>query len=251
VVGFPLTLVIRNNPESYGLLPDGEPPSAEASQRKAASKEGFEVKEALRIPAFYLLVVTQAVFGFAHSPWNTLQVPHLEAAGFSATSAGLLIAVYGLGQIPIRLTAGMVGDRLGRKRVYQVGYACHGLGLMAFAFLSPERLWLVPVYYLVFGMAQGAQHTAGQSVMADYFGPKRYATIRGLGQSLVLPATILSPIFAGAMFDRHGNYQLAYVILGCISATGVLWLSLIRRPQWSEVAKAKAGLGVPGEAPAR
>lgn len=259
VVGIPLAMVIRPTPEAYGLLPDGEVDGSADDgasggghghgRKRGGSMSGMEVKEAIRTPAFYLLVLTGAVHGFAHSPWNTFQIPILQSSGFSLQAAGLVMALYGGSQIPMRFLIGWLGDALGRRRVYVLSYLCHGLGLIAFAFVSPERLWLMPIYFLVFGVGQAAMHTVGQTIVADYFGTKRFGTLRGLRQSMQLPAAILAPVFAGRMFDINGNYQTAFIILGMISTSGVLWLSLIRRPLWDDLPANKlAALGKSPEA---
>lgn len=243
-VGLPLAFLIRETPEPYGYLPDGEkstePAGADGSRpRRQRSLSGMEVKEALRTPAFYLLVLSAAVQGFAHSSWNTLQVPHFRANGFSLRGVGFLLGFYGLGQVVLRPTMGWLGDRFGRRRVYLMTFVLHGVGLLSFAFLSPTTLWLVPLYYVLFGIGHASQNTLGQSAMADFFGTKRYATLRGLRQSLTLPASIVAPIFSGVMYDRTGSYRMGFVILSFVSLTGFLFQSLIRRPFWDDTPEAK------------
>ena len=244
VAGIPLAMIIRENPEPYGFAPDGDalPPEgavgATRPARRPRSDTGMEVKAALKTPAFYLLVLTAAVQGFAHSSWNTLQIPHMKANGFTLEQAGLVLGFYGVGQIAMRFSIGWLGDKFGRKRVYLVSYAGHGSGLLAFAFLSPERMWLLPFYYVLFGMGHGAQNTIGQSIVADYYGAKRFATLRGLRQSMTLPASILAPVFSGLMFDLTGNYRLGFVLLSAISLSGIFFQALIRRPLWDELPEA-------------
>jgi hypothetical protein len=41
-------------------------------------------------------------------------------------------------------------------------------------------------------------------------------------------------------FDRTGSYTLIFVAGGLITATGSLWLALIRRPTWAQVEMAHA-----------
>ena len=118
-------------------------------------------------------------------------------------------------------------------------FVLHGIGLLSFAFLSPTTLWLVPLYYVLFGIGHASQNTLGQSAMADFFGTKRYATLRGLRQSLTLPASIVAPIFSGVMYDRTGSYRIGFVILSFVSLTGFLFQSLIRRPFWDDTPEAK------------
>jgi len=244
LIGLPLTMVIRERPEAYGLLPDGEaaldgdgvPARAGGhGARSRRSDAGFEVREVLRMPAFFLLVLTTTVYGFGHNAWNAYQIPHLESAGFSLTGASLLLGGYGALQIPLRLGLGWLGDKYGRQRVYKYSYLCHGPGMVLFALLGPGHLWSVPLYYIIFGIGHAAMHAGGTTMMADYFGAKRYGTLRGLNQSLHLPASILSPLFGGWMFDRYGDYTLAFIVFGAISASGFLWLTMVRRPVWDDL----------------
>ena len=66
VLAFPLSRLIRNTPEEYGLLPDGlapgptaRPGATGASQSEAVetAQVDFTVKEALRTPAFWLISI--------------------------------------------------------------------------------------------------------------------------------------------------------------------------------------------------
>ena len=247
VIGIPISFVIRENPEPYGLTPDGEGDSdnrkalGEGASRSRVSRsdEGMEVKDAMRTPAFWLLVVTAAVQGFGHSSWNTLQIPHLKANGFTLEQAGLVLGVYGISQIVLRFGIGWLGDTFGRRQVYLLSYGGHGIGLLAFAYLSPSNIWaLLPIYFILFGLAHAAQNTIGQSIMADYYGTKRFATLRGLRQGLTLPASVLAPVFSGVMFDHTGNYRLGFLVLGCVSLTGLFFQAMVRRPLWDDLPEA-------------
>ena len=242
VLGVPLALAIRDRPESLGYLPDGEKlPSSNTSQPRASSEAkskapqsgtGFDVSQVLRIPAFYLLVLTSVSLSAGQSAWNTFQIPALEAAGFSLKVAAGMVSIYGLVQIPLRFGAGWLGDFLGRRRLGMAALILQSLGLAVFAFLTPDRLWLLPVYYLTYAVGHAGWFIAGQTITADYFGARQFATIRGLAQSLQVPMGILAPIFVGSMFDRYGNYQLAFISLGILGSTAAIWFSLIRRPMF-------------------
>jgi len=105
VVGIPLALVIRDRPENLGLLPDGEiagsdSQSAAAQAARSRASGGMEVGEALRTPAFYLLVLAMAAGAAAQNRLDRFQVPHLKAAGFSLSFVGIQAAAYGMAAIP-------------------------------------------------------------------------------------------------------------------------------------------------------
>jgi MFS family permease len=240
-----------------GLLPDGDPPGTsapgEAPRSRRRSLYGMEVGEAMRTPAFYLLVLAAAAQSFSHSSWNALQIPHFKVNGFSIGAVGVLLGAYGTCQMFLRPSIGWLGDRMGRRRVFLATFAFHGIGLLAFAHMGPDTWWLIPVYFVVFGLGHASQNTLGQSIMADYYGTKRFATLRGLRQSLVLPAGILAPIFSGLMFDRTGTYVSGFTILSVVSLVGWAFQASVRRPFYDDLPehmKSKVPAPAPAEKPA-
>ena len=236
VVGIPLSLVLRDRPEPYGYSPDGEPLKSAASPgggRPATT--GMEVRETLHTPAFYLLVLATAFGGAIQGPWAVFSVPHYQTVGFSTATAGALVAAYGLLQVPLRLALGPLGDRYGRRYLYILGFLLAPIGMACVSYISPDRLWLLPPFYLFYGAGHALWGIGNQTIIADYFGTKRFATIRGLSQSLQLPIAIVTPLFVGAVFDHGGSYRPAFLVLAAIQAVGAVWVLLIRRPLWKDV----------------
>jgi MFS family permease len=126
--------------------------------------------------------------------------------------------------------------------VYAAAFIVQGVGLLIFAQLSSDRLWLLPFYFLTFSVGQSTMIVLGQTMVADYFGPLRFASIRGFSSSLQTPVGIFCPLFAGWMFDQTGSYVVPFTVFGIACFTGALWVSLIRRPLWSEIEEQEAVL---------
>ena len=235
VAGVPLALVIRDRPEDLGMLPDGEalqPGKDGAGAHAARAAGGMQTRDALRTPAFYLLVVALAAGAGAQLVWIVFQVPHFVAAGFSVEFVGIQAAVYGMAAIPLRWLVGWLGDRFGSKTVYLVALLLEALGLCFFAYVTPERWWLLIPFYLTFGIGHSGWLVLFQTLPADFFGTRNFATIRGLTNALQVPVSILIPLLMGFVFDTRGNYELAYVVVAGFVAIGALCLALIRRPMW-------------------
>jgi MFS family permease len=235
--GIPLALVIRDSPETMGLLPDGQVPeksTTDVGGRRERLVGGLEVGQAVRTPAFYLLVLAMAAGAAAQIVWIVFQVPHLTSAGFSLTFVGVQAATYGIAAIPLRWLVGWAGDTFGRKQVYMAAVTLVGIGLSFFAFVTPERWWLFVPFYLTFGIGHAGWLVLSQTLVADFFGSKNFATIRGLINSLQIPVSVAIPIFMGLVFDSHGNYQLGYVILAAVSIMGAVCLGPIRLPLWGQ-----------------
>jgi MFS family permease len=244
VICLPLSLVLRDRPERYGLLPDGEGTPTEEESRAPVSATGMSVSRAFRTPAFYLLILAMASGGPVQGVWIALQVPHLTHVGYSLAAAASITGAYGLVQIGLRSVLGGVADRLGRKRMYTLCYLLQGVGLMIFAFMDVSRPWLIVLFYATYAVGHGLWVILFMAVTADYFGTRRFATLRGLMSSLQTPLTVVAPLVAGMTFDRTGSYTWVFFFGGLITASGAAWIALIRRPTWaqSEAALAEATL---------
>ncbi|MEX2229012.1 MAG: MFS transporter [Dehalococcoidia bacterium] len=240
VLGLPLALVLRPAPEPYGLRPDGDPapPATHAAMAPAPGAGGLSVAEALRTPAFYLLALSVGSAGAIQIPWIVYQVPHLQNVGFSLQTAAVIGGIYGAIQIGLRFTVGWIGDVVGRRRTLIASFVLQGVGLVIFANLTSDRVWLLPAYYLTFGIGHASWLIMQMTMVADYFGTRRFATLRGLTSTLQMPLGVVSPLLAGWSFDRTGSYQLIFTAYGLVAASGAIWLLLVRRPMWSAVAHA-------------
>jgi MFS family permease len=245
----PLALVVRARPEQYGFLPDGgriDPAAYEAAGgRKAAAVlgPGMEVKEVVRIPAFYLLTAGSGLLFGAHIAWLVHQVPHLQDVGFSAATAGFVVGAYGVSQFFVRAIVGWLGDALGRRRVYIASFFLQAMGYALFAVVTPQRAWLLPVFIALYGLGNAGTVIMSQTIVADYFGTRRFATMRGLSNTLTTPLGILTPIIAGRIFDQTDTYTVIFLVYSVVMVLGGACILLVRRPQWSQ-------FHPPGPAPA-
>lgn len=232
-LGLPLTRLLRDMPEDRGLLPDGDSTEQYPGGR-VPPQTGMSVREAMRTPAFYLLVLANASNG-TFGAWIVHQVPHLENVGFSTAQAAALAGLYGVFQIGLRYLAGWLGDAMGRQRIYALSYVLQGVGLIVFAQVTATHWWLLALFYLFFAAGQAAWVVFMQTVVADYFGTRRFASLRGFVGILQTPVGVLAPWYAGWMFDRTGSYTFVFTLFGVISATGAIWVMLVRRPLWSQI----------------
>ncbi len=237
-IGLPLTALLRDLPEDRGLLPDGERPVQGVAPRSTA-QTGMTAREALHTPAFYLLVLATASNGTVGA-WIVLQIPHLQNVGFSLETAALLSGLYGVVQLGLRVSIGWIGDVLGRRRMYIASFVLQGIGMVIFAQLTSSRLWLLPLYYLTFAVGQAGWVVLGQTMVADYFGVARFATLRGFASTLQTPVGVAAPVIAGLMFDHTGSYALIFTIYGVLAASGAIWVLLIRRPLWADIEQQRA-----------
>ena len=245
IIGIPLAAVMRPRPEDHGYLPDGvRPPrigdtsvtttdsetSDSLSGQEDPGQEGrSSISQALRSQSFWFL-------GLSHSAglaaWGALQVhqiPALVDLGIDElAAAGILsytMAIAALG----RLAGGFLGDVIGARKVVAVAFVSQGLSVIVLAFATSTLG--VMVFATTFGVAFGTRGTLMTVLRAEVFGRENFSRLAGLMDPLSSVTVLISPIFAGLVYDSVGSYQSAFLVLAALNATGALLLIGIRIPQ--------------------
>jgi MFS family permease len=90
--------------------------------------------------------------------------------GYSATYAGLVAALHGLGSVVSSLGAGVMTDRLGRRPTLLVAQVSTALSVALLGFMH-DPVAIAAVAFLV-GMASNASRPAVQAMMADIVRPE-------------------------------------------------------------------------------
>ena len=232
-IALPLTFTMRGDPSAMGLEPDGAPRRERRSGAVPFAMTGESLGAALRTPCFYLLALAQAANVATVQGWVVYQFPHLREQGFGvgyATAAGV---GYAISQVFFRPASGLLGDRVGRRRLLIAAFALQAVGIVVLASVSAERAWLLAPYYLTFAFGQAAWVVLHTAIVADYFGPRRFATINAVVNASAMPVAVGSPIVAGIVFDRGGSYAPAFLAYGLLSAVAACAVLLIRRPFWT------------------
>ncbi|HRC62036.1 MAG: MFS transporter [Dehalococcoidia bacterium] len=235
VIALPLALVLRNSPSDLGLAPDGDAPLPRADSTatvNAAGLSGSSLGEAMHTSTFWLIALAQACGGASVQGWVVHTIPHLENVGFSLGAATMIGVGYAVCQLIFRPATGLIADRVGRKRIFVISFLLQSVGMLAFASLSSERFWLLPVYYATFAAGQAAWVVLQAAIVADYFGPRRFATINGVVNTIQMPVGVISPIAAGYVFDHAGSYAPVFIVYSGMSIVAAGSILLIRRQTW-------------------
>lgn len=234
VLAIPVTRLIRNRPEEYGLRPDGDPPKTSPTAEIFGHKTeedvslDFTVAQALRTPAFWAITITHGLGATAFVTIAIHIVPALTDAGMSLQMAATVVATYTATGVVFQLVAGFLGDRLPKPPLIAAFNAIQGLGLLIAATTST-----VPAAFLfavVFGIGFGGRGPLLTAIRGEYFGRKSFGTILGVSQ---LPMNLLmmgAPILAGYLYDVQGTYIVPFVGLAVLCFLGAALILLARKP---------------------
>jgi len=191
------------------------------SQVKDVSKKLYFNWNALdkRLKSFLILMF---VFTLGNSS-NQFLLLKAQNTGFDAKTVLLLYLLYNVIYDIFSYPAGLISDRIGRKKMMVAGYLVYGLVYFGFALAGrPAAIWvLFGVYGLYIALTEGIEKAfvadiAPEDLRGTLIG--MHATVVGIG---LLPASIL----AGALWNMFGAAAPFYFggFMGILAALGI-WI---------------------------
>lgn len=240
----PSLLFMRRRPEDMGLLPDGRSraqhdsgaPANEddlARARAAIADVAWSRREALRTPAFWLIITT---FGVAHVGVTGLNL-HVFAfvsdQGHPAMVAALVMSIIAFMQFSTPMVWGLLAERSDIGRLIMAKFLIQAAGI--FLALSTPGLLSLYAGFFLYGIGMGGTSILAEMIWANYFGRISLGKIRGIGSLLTHAFSAGGPPFFGLLFDFTQSYDLSFsIFIGLLIVSA--FLSLLLRPpkKWRE-----------------
>lgn len=233
-VGFPSSMLLRSEPEPYGLLPDGESSVTVSSDGTKSSnvrdEHSFTLREALRTRAFWCLTFGWAIGSLGMAAGQVHLFLHLEqGVGLLPATAALVWTVASLSNIPARLLGGFFGDRLPKNLL--LGFSTFLMALSMFFLAVAGSVQTALIYAVLYGIGWGIRTPVMNAVQGEYFGRKSMGVIFGMLQSLSVPFNIAAPVLAGYLADVQGTYRWTFIAISFIMMAGTVIISLATHPK--------------------
>jgi MFS family permease len=232
-VGFPCSMLLRRNPEQFGLLPDGAPalPAAVGGAKTLPVVEyDFSLRQALRTRAFWFLAIGQSLGGLAMGVTQVHLFLHLEqGVKLSPATSALVWSVASISNIPSRLLGGFLGDKLPKNVILSGATIMIAASILILGLAN--TLPLVMVFALLYGIGWGARTPVASAIQGEYFGRRSQGIIRGWLQSIAVPFTVAAPIAAGYLADLQGGYRMSFIIVSVIAMAGAILIFLAAAPR--------------------
>ena len=232
----PITMVLRDRPEDYGLLPDGDeaPParsddSGDAAAHSAADDDNdMTVREALYSQAFWLVSLVHGIAVMSLSALAVHQIERMVLAGVSLQMAGLVVTIYtGVG-IFFRVLSGYIADIFDKRYVIAVFLVFQTAALFVFA--VGNTVFMFVLFGLLFAPGWSGRGAALTAFRGELFGRKRFASITGVSMVVTNSLSLIGPVFAGYLFDVTGSYASPFLALSALSMVAAFLILLVRKP---------------------
>ena len=222
----PLSLIIRQNPQQSGYLPDGDVDDSTVPGKgqilPQVSGEDIGIKQALKSSPFWL--ISFAFMGHVFAPIALLVhiMPYLSTIGIDRTTSSFVASILPMSNVFGRLLFGWSGDKLNKRWIAVSGTTLVGISLLMFIYTTTDTKSLLIPAVILCGMGWGGTIIMQPVLMREYFGTGHLGSIIGFSMSIMTIALIVSPPMVGWIYEKSGSYHIAWFTL-----LGVAIMSII------------------------
>ena len=246
--------LMRRHPEDVGMYPDGAstPPIEATAQRSGTGALGevvetnFTLRQAMRTPVLWLLVLAFTFLTFATNSVLFLRVPYWTDLGISPSWIGIAVATDPFVVMLFTLIFGYLVERYPLALITFSGGIFRALSMAALLVTAPTALWPF-VHNMTWGVGSAGMGTAQTLAIPAYFGRRAQGAIRGFTAPIMIGAGAISPPLIGALLDRGVvTNHMVFVGAAVMMFTAGSIFFVMRRPILPEVLSSSREASVPG-----
>ena len=159
------------------------------------------VKPAARFETrFKIFLVIMAIFTLGNSS-DFFVILRAQNLGSPVLHITLMLVLFNLTYAAFSMPAGMLSDKLGRKRVIALGWLVYALVYLGFALAT--SLWQIWLLFACYGIYYGLVEGVARAFVADLVPEEKRGTAYGLYHGVVgltlLPASLIAGWLWGAV----------------------------------------------------
>jgi MFS family permease len=197
----PAALLVRRPPALDG--------SKELASENIAPDSAISLGQVIRSPQFIILLLTNFFCCATHSGPIFHTVSYAVSCGIPMIAAVTIYSVEGLAGMGGRIAFGILGDRLGAKRVLVAGLLLQAFGALAYAFV--QQLAAFYAVAAVFGFIYAGIMPLYAVIARENFPLRMMGTVIG-GTALAGGLGMATgPLAGGLIFDSLGSYSWLYI----------------------------------------
>jgi len=218
--------IIRDTPESVGLLPDGEgtPPPVDYT---AAVEISWDVKRALKTSQFLLLFIAYSVYNIGLNGLVAHVVAWGTDLGSPEATAGIFSTAFAVPWIFGSIAGGWLGDKYGKTRVMPIGLILC-TAAMFYGWLGVHTQQDLMLFAIAVGLGTGLQVSLYVPLLGDFFGRARIGSLFGIltcGYGLIGG---WGPLIWARLREATGYYNVAALVSAVCYAIAVVAVLFVR-----------------------
>jgi sugar phosphate permease len=236
-----MLIIVRNKPSDIGLLPYGSDIDEAVITTTAVTKQADQTRakyfnRAARTtkPFWYLPMIHG--FGCAgHGVILIYILPYAmyQGAFSSLGAAGTILTVLSLVSIVSRLTAPILAEKFGTRKMMFLSLLIQGITVLGLMFAVEP--WAFYLFSAVFGLGFGAEWTAYIVINKQYYGEGPMGHVYGVEQSGALLGHAVATILCGGLlglfnmyFDAGVSFMMIFIVSILFNVAGLIFILLLQ-----------------------
>lgn len=214
----PLPLILRMLPRR---LPSAEAAAHADDEAGEPAREqvgaGLERRDALRLPAFWLLVAASTASQVCMNGVQFTTVAFLTKAGLAGADAVMLYSVTNFMSLPGLLVGGYLSDRIRASRLLPVIIGLQAVGTLALLGAGPGgvgALAALALFVIVWGGVAGLPAQSASLLLAELIGHRSFGSLLGILFTINGFVGAFGPGLTGWLHDLSGSYALPFCLFG-------------------------------------
>lgn len=225
--------LLRDRPSDLGTTAygaTGDEPVATVDAGNVAATALRALRQAARVPAFWLLAGGFAICGASTNGLvNTHFVPAAHDHGMPTTTAAGLLAVIGIFDVAGTVLSGWLTDRINPRILLAVYYTLRGVSLFVLPqLLGPTAGGDIVVFVVFYGLDWVATVPPTMALCREHFGPRASVVFGWVFASHQIGAAAIASI-AGIIRDQFGDYAAAWYGAGLLCLLATVFSLSVRR----------------------
>jgi MFS family permease len=206
--------VIKGDPDDLGEEPFGYTGGeGRKGGPQSSSEETFKdlnLREAMRTYSFWLFLIAMFICGSGDFLVTTHLIPHVTDHGISPTTAGNMLAWFGLMALGGVLFAGPASDVIGNKIPLALTFLVRFLSFLLI--LNYQTTVSFYIFSLTFGFTYLITGTLIPTTMGRLYGFLHIGLLSGFVTTVHHLGGGFWAYMGGFIFDRTGSYRVAFIL---------------------------------------
>jgi len=227
ILGIPLSFIIRDRPEQYGYLPDGELLHDPMLHLKNKEKENeIGLRDVVKQRAFFYLMILDSTRQMISIAVMIHVMPYLSSVGIARSTAGMVAAAIPVISIFGRFGFGWLGDVYDKRYTMTVALCLMGMGLFALCYV--QHRWVILAFLFLFCPGCWGSMVLLRTIQREYFGRHSFGKILGIIMGAASIGGIIGPTIAGWVFDTLKSYHFIWLVFCGISGLSIFLVLRIK-----------------------
>lgn len=228
-------LIIRKDPQSMGLQPDGFSSTGiiktKSSRSKTKIREEFSWlrADAIRTSAFWSLVLIHGLRMLSISTMHVFRIPFYIEKGVQANLVAWAISMEAVISALFSILAGRAVDRFQPPLVVAISLIF--FSLMFVVTINVCKTWHVYIAAALYGISAVTYVVAQNALWPYFFGSAHIGSIRGLSLVITMIFSIIGAPVCGFIKDTTGSYMPAWIASLFLLAGATILMLVTKKPR--------------------